>query len=109
MKKMGDDYVTKLDLRKELKGSEERMSVLMDKKLSNTEVKLEVLMDKKLNGLEEKLFAWKSEIVDAVDSMAGEIRDERDFREIISHQTADNSERIGKLEKKVFGAGAGGI
>jgi len=57
---------------------------------------------------EAKMLEWKSEIINAVDAMAGEIRDERDFREIISGRTSDNTERIEKLEKKVFGVVAEG-
>ena len=60
-------------------------------------------LDLRMEKLEQKLFEWKSEIVDAVDGMAKEIRDEREFRDISSHQTADNTKRIGKLEQKVFG------
>lgn len=52
---------------------------------------------------EKKMFDWKSEIIDAVDGMAKEIRDEREFRDISGHQTADNTRRISKLEQKVFG------
>ena len=50
------------------------------------------------------MLKWKSEIVDAVDAMAKEIRDEREFREISSHQTIGNIRRIEKLETKVFGS-----
>jgi hypothetical protein len=52
---------------------------------------------------EQKMFGWKSEIINAVDGMAKEIRDEREFRDISGHQTTDNTRRIGKLEQKVFG------
>ena len=56
--------------------------------------------------LESKLLKWKSEIIDAVDTMAKEIVDERDFREITTHQIVDNRERTDRLEKKVFGTAA---
>jgi ATP-dependent protease HslVU (ClpYQ) peptidase subunit len=52
---------------------------------------------------EKKMFEWKSEIIDTVDGMAKEIRDEREFRDVSGHQTVDNTRRIGKLEQKVFG------
>ena len=70
---------------------------LMDVKLKN--IKNEVIDD-----LEVKILAWKSEIVNLVDVLAKEIRDEREFRDISSHQTASNSRRIEKIETKVFGA-----
>lgn len=69
---------------------------LMDVKLKN--LKNEISKD-----FEVKMLKWKSEIVDAVDAMAKEIRDEREFREISSHQTIGNIRRIEKLETKVFG------
>jgi len=52
--------------------------------------------------LEEKMFEWKSEIVSIVDGLALEIRDNREFRDIASHQIGDNTKRIDRLEKKVF-------
>lgn len=70
---------------------------LMDVKLKN--IKNEVIDD-----LEVKILAWKSEIVNLVDVLAKEIRDEREFRDISSHQTASNTRRIEKIETKVFGA-----
>ena len=70
---------------------------LMDVKLKN--LKNEISKD-----FEVKMLKWKSEIVDAVDAMAKEIRDEREFREISSHQTIGNIRRIEKLETKVFGS-----
>lgn len=60
-------------------------------------------LDLRIDKLEQKLFDWKSEIINSVDSMAKEIRDEREFKDISSHQTSDNTRRIGKLEQKVFG------
>ena len=54
--------------------------------------------------LEQKMFEWKSEIIDVVDGLAKEIRDEREFRDVSGHRIVDNTRRIGKLEQKVFGA-----
>jgi len=65
--------------------------------------------DLKFNKVEQRLFDWKSEIIDSVDAMAKEIGDEREFREISSHQTSDNSRRLDKLEKKVFGVSESGV
>ena len=67
------------------------------------DVKLNMLKNKIEKELESKMLTWKSEIIDAVDTLAGEIRDEREFREIASHQISDHSERIEKIEKRVFG------
>jgi len=58
---------------------------------------------------EGKILEWKSEIVDSVDQMAKEIRDEREFREIASSQITGNTRRIEKLETKVFGVVPSGI
>ena len=49
------------------------------------------------------MLRWKSEIIDAVDAMAKEIRDEREFRDISSNQIIGNTRRIEKMGKKVFG------
>ncbi len=60
------------------------------------DVKLNVMKNKITEEFEPKMLTWKSEIIDSVDSLAGEIRDEREFRAIASHQIAE-------LEKKVGG------
>ena len=69
---------------------------VIDVKLDNLEAKI----DEKF---ETKMLKWKSDIMDAFDSIASEITDERDFREISSHQTSLNTSKIINLEKKVFG------
>lgn len=74
----------------------DQIAILIDTKLDSKIGKLE-------ENLEGKMFKWKSDIIDVVDSLAKEIRDEREFRDISGHQTADNARRIGKLEQKVFG------
>jgi hypothetical protein len=79
--------------KKDLKQIADLMDVKMDTKLA-----------KYNQGIEEKMFQWKSEIVDSVDVLAAEIRDEREFRDISSHQISGNTRRIEKLESKVFGA-----
>ena len=60
-------------------------------------------MGEQTERLEAKMFIWKSEIIDAVDVMAKEITDERDFREITTQQIVNNRQRTDNLEKKVFG------
>jgi hypothetical protein len=58
------------------------------------DVKLNIMKDEISEDFEVKMLTWKSEIMNSVDVLAGEIRDERDFRTIASHQ-------ISELEKKV--------
>ena len=97
----------KLDLRDKLW---EKKLDLRDKKL---DIKLPLMIRAELTlemgKMEQKMFDWKSEIIDSVDAMAKEIRDEREFRDISAHQTTDNSKRIEKLEKKVFGVSESGV
>lgn len=66
------------------------------------------LIDSKLNvfteTLDEKLLNWKSEVIDAVDSVAREINTNQEFREIVGNQIEEHREKIMKLEKKVFGS-----
>ena len=85
----------------------------VDKKFKNNNELLSMLIDLKFdkfeNRFEQKMLNWKSEIVNSVDVLAKEIRDEREFREISSHQTSGNTKRIEKLESKVFGAVRSGV
>lgn len=77
----------------------------LDKRIGGVDEKLgglERRMDERFTDLEKNLFDWKSEIVDAVDTMVKEIRDEREFREVAGQQLGENRSRIVKLEKKVF-------
>ena len=69
---------------------------LIDVKLNNFGRKIE-------DNLGVKMLKWKSEIVDSVDILAKEMRDEREFMEVISHQTNENTKDIDKLNRKVFG------
>lgn len=80
----------------------------VDKKFKNNNEMLSLLIDLKFDDFEnrfgQKMLTWKSEIVDSVDGLAGEMRDQGEFRDISSHQTTGNTRRIEKLESKVFGA-----
>ena len=67
------------------------------------DVKLKTVKNEIVSELETKMLRWKSEIIDAVDAMAKEIRDEREFRDISSNQIIGNTRRIEKMGKKVFG------
>lgn len=66
-------------------------------------VKLEIKIDKKLNGIRDEMKQWHSDVFDLVDGLASEVKNNQDFREITTHQIVEDRERIGKLEKKVFG------
>jgi len=65
------------------------------------------LIDSKLDvftgKLDEKLLNWKSEVISAVDSVAREMNTNQEFREIVGNQIEEQTEKIMKLEKKVFG------
>ena len=95
-------------IHKEIKANYEVLMSSVDKEFKNNNEMLSLLIDLKFdkfeNRFEQKILKWKSEIVDSVDGMAKEIRDESEFREISSHQTSGNTRRIEKLESKVFGA-----
>jgi len=101
-----DEQDQKFDKRFEEQGKE------FDKKLDDRDQKLlplmSKLMDVKLENydrrLDDKLFKWKSEVIDAVDALASEMKDSQDFRLITTNQIAENWERTDRLEKKVFGA-----
>src|SRR3989344_2999107 len=67
------------------------------------DIKLKNMKDEIVSEMEVKILKWKSDIVDSVDALAKEIRDEREFREIASHQIATGVKRMERLEKKVFG------
>lgn len=101
MKQRGDDYFTKADGRKLERRLEERLT----KRLSIVvDAKLESKLNEKLNEIREDMKQWHSDIFDLVDGLALEVKDDREFREITTGQIVDHRERIGKLEKKVFGA-----
>lgn len=75
-------------VRDELKKNNFMALDLIDVKLKN--FKKEIVEE-----LEVKMLVWKSEIITAVDSMAKEIRDEREFREIASHQIIELQKKVG--------------
>lgn len=70
---------------------------------------IETKVENRIKELESKLLDWKSEIMNAVDTFALEIKESREFREIIGHQTTSNTDRIENLEKKTFGAVVGDV
>jgi hypothetical protein len=103
-------FVDKKDLKqigKLIKDNNKTLMASVDKKFETNNNTLSLLIDLKFdnfeNRFEQKMLNWKSEIVNSVDVLATEIRDEREFRDISSHQTSGNTRRIEKLESKVFG------
>ncbi len=67
------------------------------------DAKLSTQLEQFESDIEGKMLTWKLEIVNSVDTLAKEIRDERESRDISSNQISGNTRRIEKLEKKVFG------
>jgi hypothetical protein len=61
-------------------------------------------IDTKLDSLIDNLTEWKSQVFNALDVFMVETKDQRDFRTMGSHQINDNTDRIERLEKKVFGS-----
>ena len=51
---------------------------------------------------EKKAQARHNQIMNLFDDLAGEVKDQREFRTIVPHQIQRNSKRIEKLETKVF-------
>jgi len=93
--------------KKDLKQIDKLVSNNIKSAIKDNNKVLALLMDVKFeqfeNKFEQKMLNWKSEIVNSVDTLAKEMSDEREFREISSHQTSGNTRRIEKLETKVFG------
>ena len=81
---------------------------LMEREFETNNKMLIKLMDVKFDQFgrkfEDKLLVWKSEIVNSVDALAKEVRDESEFRDIGGHQITSNTRRIENLEKKAYGA-----
>lgn len=92
---------------KDLKQIDKLVSDNIKNAIKDNNKVLALLMDIKFeqfeNKFEQKMIEWKSEIVDSVDKLAKEMRDEEEFRDISSSQTTSNTRRIEKIETKVFG------
>ena len=72
------------------------LAVVTDAKLQNEITKLKY-------ELKDEQTKFLSEMHNIVDGLASEVRDNRDFRDITTNQIVEDRDRIGKLEKKVFG------
>ena len=97
-----DKPITKSDLNEFGKELEEKMDERFSSFSKDISVLIDIKIDSRIGKLEQKMFEWKSEIVDIVDGLALEIRDNREFRDVSGHQIVDNTRRIEKLEKKAF-------
>lgn len=62
---------------------------------------LQESFDEKLENMESKLTEFKSEILDAVDAVMGEIIKSREEQTVQSFKLSDHEERIGNLETKL--------
>jgi hypothetical protein len=71
--------------------------------LSTVDARLQGEITKLKYELKDEQTKFLSEMHDMVDGLASEVRDNRDFRDITTNQIIEDRERIGKLEKKVFG------
>ncbi|MCX6727120.1 MAG: hypothetical protein NTY75_04960 [Candidatus Shapirobacteria bacterium] len=78
---------------------EQKLNQKFDEKLKDIKSDIAVLKDqnnrteKHIQSIDDHLIEWKSELFDIVDGLAGETRDQ-----------PSNTNRIEKLETKVFGA-----
>lgn len=110
-KKIETKLETKLEAKLESKFNqkfkqlENDLDTKLEAKLeSKLETKLEQKFNQKFNKFYDDLALWKSQIFNLVDGLAIEVRDSRDHRQITSHQISSNTQRISKLEQKVFGS-----
>ena len=69
-------------------------------------------MDARLQGemvklkyeLKDEQTKFLSKIFDLVNGLTSEVKDSQEFREITTNQIVEVDNRVGKLEKKVFGS-----
>ena len=96
MKKVANKYFTKKDGEELGKKLREDLLVAIDAKISGefTKIKYE---------LKDEQSKFLSEMHNMVDGLITEVKDNRDFRDFMTNQIIEDRERIGKLEKKVFG------
>lgn len=87
MKKVASKYFTKED----------------GKKLEVRLIKLDSKLDEKINEIRDDMKQWHSDLMDIVDGLASEVKDNREFRDITTNQIVETNGKVGKLEKKVFG------
>jgi len=96
MKKVANKYFTKKD-------GEELGKKLREDLLSTIDARLQGEITKLKYELKDEQTKFLSEMHDMVDGLITEVKDNQEFREITTYHIDENRERIGKLEKKVFG------
>lgn len=105
LKKALKGYATKNDLEKFATKKDLERFVTKDEFKKEFQIQ-NILINEKFeelkNEIEDKAVARHNEIFKLVDGLAGEVKDNRVFRTIVGHQISQNSQRIEKLEKKVF-------
>ncbi|SRR3989339_23809 len=96
MKKVTSKYFTKKDGEELGKKLREDLLVAINAKISGefTKIKYE---------LKDEQSKFLSEMHNIVDGLVTEVKDNQEFREITTYHIDEDRERIGKLEKKVFG------
>lgn len=94
--KTNDPIVTKSILEKAVKTLKNEMAI------NNIDLRAE--MDEKFSQAEEVASKRHSELMNLFDDLAGEVKSSREERLISGNQISTNTQRIDKLEKKVFGS-----
>ena len=71
--------------------------------LSTIDAKLEYEITKLKNELGDEQKKFLSDLHNTINGLVTEVKDNQEFRDTISFQVNENTEKIIKLEKKVFG------
>lgn len=104
--KNNDPVVTRSYLDKRFDDFEKRMDKKIGKlgiEIASVEIRMRLEFEDLKQEIEDKASERHNQLFDLVDGLAGEVQDGRDFRKISSYRQAQHSDRIEKLEKKVFG------
>ncbi|MBP9817874.1 hypothetical protein KBC75_03955 [Candidatus Shapirobacteria bacterium] len=103
MKQMTQKYFTKKD-GEEL---ENRLTKNLTRDLTQViDAKLQGEMTKLKYELQDEQKKFLNEMHNLVDGLVTEAKDNQSFRATVSYQTNENTEKIIRLEKKVFGVGS---
>lgn len=84
------------------KSVKKELKIDFEASLSASVVRMGMQFDDFKYEMEQKAQKRHSELFNLVDGLAGEIKDNREFRTIITDQVADCSHRLDKVEMKVF-------
>ena len=115
LKQIGDLLDQKLEEKLNQKFDEKLLGIKSDisgLKLDVSGIKSDIIVlkdglkrnEKHIQSIEDSLVEWKLNVFDALDKFMSETTDQREFRLINGHQTVSNTNRIEKLEAKVFGS-----